>query len=102
MEVNLGDVRKGSEVHSSDGTKLGKVAEVWFGTDPAHSAERCDEDLCSRIEVHQGLLHKTVLYIPYNAIGQISGNTVTLNVDEESVRSKGWTHRPAWIAQGVA
>ncbi len=38
-------VRKGMEVHTADGQKLGKVAEVWLGTDPTATHPRCDEEM---------------------------------------------------------
>jgi hypothetical protein len=46
-------VRKGMEVHTADGQKLGKVAEIWLGTGPTATNPRCDEELCSRLEVHR-------------------------------------------------
>ena len=97
MAVDIAQIRKGMQVRSSDGVDLGKVAEVWLGTDPARSTDRCDEELCSRVEVHQGLLRKSVLYVPYSGIADVSGDTVTLSVDEAGAHSPGWTHKPAWI-----
>ena len=104
MAIDMARIRKGMEVHTSDGAKLGKVAEVWLGTDPAPGAQWCDEEVCSRLEVHQGgLLKKTALYVPYSAIADVSGETVTLNADEAAARAKaGWLHRPGWISGGVS
>jgi hypothetical protein len=78
----VGQVRKGMHVHSSDRADLGKVAEVWLGTDPASATARCDEEVCSRVEVRRGLLRKQVLYVPYSGIADVSGDTVTLGVNE--------------------
>ena len=50
----IAQVHKGMEVHTADGQKLGKVAEIWLGTDPTATNPRCDEELCSRLEVHSG------------------------------------------------
>ncbi len=91
-------VRKGMEVHTADGQKLGKVAEVWLGTDPTATHPRCDEELCSRLEVHSGgVLKRSVLYVPYNAIGAVSPNEVTLTVDAATVNSHDWVQRPRWL-----
>jgi hypothetical protein len=35
MAVDLSKVRKGMHAHTSDGTDLGTVVEVWIGTAPA-------------------------------------------------------------------
>jgi hypothetical protein len=51
--VDITQVRKGMEIHAADGIKLGKIAEVWVGTDPVDSTTQCDEETCSRLEVHQ-------------------------------------------------
>ncbi len=92
-------VRKGMEVHTTDGQKLGKVAEVWVGTDPAATDLWCDEEICSRLEVHHGLLGRSVLYIPTSAIASVAANQVTLNVDAPTVHERTWNHKPRWVAQ---
>ncbi len=97
MAVDLGQVRKGMHVRTSDGTDLGKVAEVWLGTDPTSASARCDEEVCSRVEVRQGLLRKQVIYIPYNAIAGVSGDTITLSASETDVHKPGWVQRPRWL-----
>ncbi len=97
MAVDIGQVRKGMHVRSSDKADLGKVAEVWLGTDPTAANVRCDEELCSRIEVHHGLLRKQVLYIPYNAIDTVGDAGVVLTVGE--IKAKGWSAAPKWLSQ---
>ena len=97
MAVDIGRVRKGMRVRSSDKADLGKVAEVWLGTDPTAANVRCDEELCSRIEVHHGLLRKQVLYIPYNAIDTVGDGGVVLTVGEK--KAKGWLAAPKWLSQ---
>jgi hypothetical protein len=94
-------IRKGMEVRTSDGDSLGKVAEVWWGTDPTPDAARCDEDVCSRVEVRRGLLGMgSTIYVPYSAIADISGGLIRLSVDSQAVRSKGWSRKPRWIPGG--
>ena len=97
MAVDMGQVRKGMHVRSSDGADLGKVAEVWLGTDPTAAHARCDEEVCSRVEVHRGLLRKQVLYVPYSAIAAVSGTDVMLYVDAQTAWAKGWSRKPAWL-----
>ncbi len=92
-------VRKGMEVHTADGQKLGKVAEVWLGTDPTATHPRCDEEVCSRLEVHSGgLFKRSVLYVPYSAISGVGANHVTLRVDAATVNEHDWTKKPSWVA----
>ncbi len=99
MTIELGQVRKGTHVCTSDGVDLGKVKEVWLGTDPSSTHARCDEEICSRLEVHhrQGLFKDVALYVPYSAIAEVSRDTVVLNVDEATANTKGWSARPRWI-----
>ena len=90
----INQTRPGMEVHTADDVKLGKVAHVWYGTDPAANSPFCDEELCSRVEVHQ---RTGVLYIPSNMLERISGRWVMLRVDAATVAEHDWTRRPAWI-----
>ena len=97
----MADVRKGMEVRTSDGMSLGKIAHVWLGVDPIGSDQRCDDDVCSRLEVH--LPHRGgTLFIPYSAIAGVSGRTVNLNVSEATVHDKLWHQRPLWLAPEVS
>ena len=92
-------VHRGMEVHTMDGQNLGKIAEVWLGTDPTPSNPRCDEEICSRLEVHQGgWFKRSVLYIPYSAIAEVAADHVTLNVDAATVNERAWTQKPSWGA----
>ena len=93
----LTQVRKGMEVHTTDGVKLGKVKAIWYGTDPTERDPRCDEEVCSRLEVQRGLLRREVFYIPYNAIAGVSGKQVTLNVDAATVNERPWNQPPRWM-----
>ena len=101
MAIDIGQVHKGMEVHTLDGVNLGKVEEVWLGTDPTSATARCDEEICSRLEVRRGgLLRKgETLYIPYSAIEWVSGGVVSLNVDEGTARERGWGRKPGWIGE---
>ncbi len=90
-------VRKGMKVKTSDGVRVGTVKEVWYGTDPANSTTLCDEDVCSRLEVHQGWLRKRVLYVPYSAVADVFGTDVILNVDAVAAKEKRWDRRPGWL-----
>ncbi len=96
----LSQVRTGMEVRSSDGGSLGKVKAIWYGTDPATSTERCDEEICSRLEVHHGLFGREVLYIPYSAIAGVTDGSVMLNVDADTVHASTWNQKPHWIPVG--
>jgi hypothetical protein len=92
----MAQIRKGMEVTTADGRTLGKVAHVWFGIDPARADQRCDEEECSRLEVHLGRRGGT-RYIPYSAIAGVSGQTVSLSATEATVNDKLWHQRPSWM-----
>ena len=87
-------VRAGMEVHASDDVKLGKVAQVWYGTDPDANTPFCDDELCSRVEVQQ---RGAVLYIPSNMLDRVSGRWVVLKVTAADVHEHDWYRPPAWI-----
>ena len=95
------EVRKGMDVQTTDGVRLGKVKEIWWGSDPTTGSPRCDEDVCSRIEVRRGFLGRDVHYIPVNAIAKVSGKSVVLNVDRATVDEKLWSFKPGWIGPGT-
>ena len=88
-------IREGMEVRTSDNVGLGKISQVWIGSDPASSSERCDEELCSRLEVHH---RGERFYIPYSAIADVNNRTVHLNVNEADADEHDWTRRPSWIS----
>jgi quinol monooxygenase YgiN len=95
IAFSMEQIHKGMEVRSADGVKLGKVAEVWVGSDPADSTAPWDDDACSRLEVHE---RGGPLYIPCSAIAGVSGKGVTLNVDATTARTMPWHYRPSWLA----
>ena len=92
-------IREGMDVRTSDNVRLGKIAQVWIGADPASNTERCDEELCSRLEVHH---RDERLYIPYSAISDVDNRTVHLNVNAAAADEHDWTRRPSWIASEPA
>jgi hypothetical protein len=75
---------------------LGRVHEVWLGVDPA-TTERCDEDICSRVEVRHGVFGREVRYIPPSAIAGVTETAVILNVDARTVNATIWHQKPHWI-----
>ena len=97
--IPFNQIRERMEMLTADGTKLGKIKNIWIGTDPVGSSILWDEEVCSRLEVHHGFLNHRVLYIPYNAIADVSGSTVQLNIDAAAADEKeDWHHKPRWIA----
>ncbi len=87
-------IRPGMQVQGADGRPVGKVTEVWIGSDPRHSSERCDEEECSRLEVHHG---QDRVYIPYNAIAEVAGKVVRLTMEAAAVYEHGWHRKPLWM-----
>ncbi len=102
-ETIITQVREGMKVHTADGQILGTVTRVWFGSDPSASSPRCDDDICSRIEVQSGrMLRRRMRYVPYSAIAAIADGRVTLNVDAATVDERNWMHKPQWITAVTA
>lgn len=90
----IDQIRRGMEVTSADGLTLGKVAEVWYGSDPAANSAYCDDEVCSRLQVqHRG----GPLYVPYSAIAQVADTRVILKVDAAKAEALPWRHKPAWV-----
>jgi hypothetical protein len=83
-------VREGMQVQTADGMRLGKVTEVWCGSEPVSSYTACDDESC--LEVQGGRL-----YIPCSVVADVSGKVVILGVDAATVQSKPWQWKPAWI-----
>lgn len=92
----MGSIRNGMHVRTDDGVSLGKVAHVWFGSDPQSRSQPCDEDQCSRLEVHFPY-GGGACYIPYTAIADVSGKIVSLNLSEDEFNQKTWHRRPRWL-----
>jgi hypothetical protein len=97
-EHALSQVRTGMAVHTADGHNLGKVTHIWYGTDPTATNPQCDDEVCSRLEVHRGVLGGRTLYVPYSAIGDVVAGRVRLSMDAASANEHNWHRQPAWIA----
>lgn len=89
-------ITEGMEVRSSEGAKLGKVAQVYIGSDPTGSTVPSEDETC--IEVRRGLLGREAIYIPCRVVADVSGAGVTLNIDQDTVNSTpSWYHKPSWV-----
>jgi ribosomal 30S subunit maturation factor RimM len=96
MEIAPADIAKGMQVYSTDGEKLGTVAEVYTGTpaeiEAAGSNDAADATGTLYIKVeHGGVLGLGArdLYIPFTAVTEVAaGEAVTVNgtKDECSAR----------------
>lgn len=95
--IDISRLRRGMKVQTADGARLGTIAHVWEGTDPTDSTLPCDEELCSRVEVHAIHQQGGPLYLPYSALTAVSGRAVSLNVDAATVHARNWHHRPSWL-----
>jgi hypothetical protein len=88
-------LREGMEVYTADGTKLGKISQVWFGT-TVGGPMASEEETC--FELHRGLLGRDTLYLPCRLVTDVSASTVRLSADEQMVReTPSWHRKPAWI-----
>jgi hypothetical protein len=87
-------IQEGMEVHTADDVKLGKITQVWIGTDPASTSEQCDEELCSRLQVQHG---DDILFIPLNVLARVSARWVILTIPVAAVHEHDWSRPPLWI-----
>ncbi len=87
-------IREHMQVRAADGQSLGRIRHIWYGIDPDQHTPRCDEDVCSRIEVPY---HGTTFYIPITAIADVDWDEVVLTVDAATVEETGWYRKPLWI-----
>ena len=91
-------VREGMRMVSSDGVDLGRVGQVYHGTEPADALEACEDE--TSIEVRrESLGRETAMYVPCRAVADVIGSTVRLKLDLEAVTSGGWVRRPEWIGE---
>ena len=93
-------LREGQEVRSVDGQSMGKIKAIWYGSDqPGSLISTTDEKTCFEVQ-KGGLLSKETLYLPCEAVADISGNAVTLKADADTVKATpSWHHKPAWIGR---
>ncbi len=89
-------LHEGMEVHTSDGKKLGKIAQVYYGASVG-SVTPSEEESC--FEVHRGFLGRETLYIPCSAVAQVANHTVTLSVDSSAAdETPSWHRKPTWVS----
>jgi hypothetical protein len=89
-------LHEGMEVYTADETKLGKISQVWYGTSVGGPTVT-EEETC--FELHRGFLGRDTLYLPSHLVTDVSGNTVRLSADEQTVReTPSWHRKPAWIS----
>jgi hypothetical protein len=95
MEDISRQLRKGMEVYSVDGAKIGKISQIWYGT-VSGGPTPTEEETC--IEVHRGFLGREHLYLPCHIVAKVDQNKATLNVDEQIVHeTPSWHRKPMWI-----
>ena len=87
-------IRDHMPVRSADGHTIGRVRHIWYGGDPDAHHPRCDEEVCSHVEVQY---HHVTFYIPINAIARVGWNEVVQSVDAATLDEKGWYRKPLWI-----
>ncbi|MBV9131344.1 MAG: DUF2171 domain-containing protein, partial [Chloroflexi bacterium] len=71
-------VHEGMEVLDVNGEKIGM----------------CGETLGSYFNVDAGFLGTNEYYVPFNAIANVTDDTIRLNVRKDQIDSMGWHQRP--------
>ena len=89
-------LREGMEVYTTDGSKLGKISQVWYGT-TVGGPVASEEETC--FEVQRGLLGRDKMYLPCRLGASVDEKAVSLSVDESTVQENpAWHRKPAWIS----
>ena len=90
---------EGMDVYDVEGDKVGTVGEIFRPARVASTAASAGEPAGeSYLQVDTGLLGLGKdLFIPASAVGAVSGDRVTLNVDKDALDELGWDRRPDWI-----
>ena len=83
MEYEM--VQPGWDVYDSAGEDVGDVAEVGQGW----------------IRVHKGIVFRSDLYVPVNAITNIEDRAVWLNVAKSEMGGLGWNEPPTGTTTGA-
>jgi hypothetical protein len=96
MEDMSRQIHEGMEVYAADGTKLGKVTQIWYGTSMG-SLTPSEDETC--LEVHRGLFGREKLFLPYHIIASADNHRVTLKANAQEVEENpAWHRKPAWIS----
>ncbi len=90
----LSQLKEHMLVVSADAQPVGRIQFIWYGVDPDQHTSRCDEEVCSRLQVQY---HGNTFYIPLNAIARVEWDEVVLTVDAAMVEETGWYRKPPWI-----
>ncbi|MDP9379429.1 MAG: PRC-barrel domain-containing protein [Chloroflexota bacterium] len=104
----VGQLQEGMDVLTSDGVNVGKVVQLWVGSEPAERLltsaiqERqmsYEAALANKIgvflEVHPGA-GGDPMYIPWQIVDNAEGGAVHLLVTENAAEASEWRRRPAW------
>lgn len=95
----IAQIHEGMDVHAADDVRVGKITQVWIGTDSARTTEQGDEELCSRLEVHH---RDGPLYIPITMVDHVSARWVMLTIPAREVHEHDWARPPLWIREGAS
>ena len=67
---------------------------------PTATNPRCDEEICSRLEVTSGGFFKhRVLYVPANTLANVTADRVILSLNAATVNERDWVQRPRWMGE---
>lgn len=104
----IGQFEAGLPVLSGEGEPLGEVVEVWRASEPAeqllaHSIQDRQMSYDQALELQQGIFLEVrpalgePLYIPWQAVREVSNGAVTLAVDDVAADASEWDRKPSWI-----
>jgi hypothetical protein len=92
-------LREGMDVYDVNGNKVGKVGKI-FQPAAVSSTASTSAELTGRpyLKVDTGFLGLGQdLYIPADALSDVSANSVTLTIEKDRIGAMDWDHRPEWL-----
>ena len=99
MDRFSGMLSKDMGVYDANGDKVGKVGEIYQPATISSSASRVGEATGrTYFKVDTGFLRLGKdLFIPADAIGDMTGDRVILNTGKDHFDAMGWEHRPDFL-----
>jgi hypothetical protein len=99
QEQYFSRITKGMDVYDMDGDKVGTVGEIYQPaevTSTTAATARPTGRMCLKVDTGFLGLGKD-LFIPADAVSNVTTDQVTLNVDKDRLDDMGWDRRPDWL-----
>jgi uncharacterized protein DUF2171 len=91
-------LREDMDVYDMKGDKVGKVGKIYQPTAVSSTSTRAQPTGRAYFKVDTGFLGLGKdLYIPSDAISNVTNDRVVVATDKDRLDTMGWDQRPAWL-----